>query len=150
MNFKRIACFAFFCVVLPLFPLPVPPSLESQVKNSDYIALSRITNVREKKISETSVSVTATVEVLKPWKGAEKLPAKFEIGFMIFPEFLGKWLRAAPPEGDYVLFFIQKTVKDSKGNESQLIALYEPHPFAFKEYTRETEDKIREIVQDQK
>ncbi|EMO62722.1 hypothetical protein LEP1GSC133_3529 [Leptospira borgpetersenii serovar Pomona str. 200901868] len=69
---------------------------------------------------------------------------------MIFPELLGKWLKAAPPEGDYILFLNQKTVKDSKGNESQLITLYEPHPFAFKEYSRETEDKIREIVQSQK
>lgn len=46
----------------------------------------------------------ATVEILKPWKGGEKLPAKFEIAFMIFPELLGKWLKAAPPEGDYILF----------------------------------------------
>lgn len=150
MNLKAFAWIGLLFFTLPLLSVPTPPTLEHQVKNSDYIALTRITNVREKKISETSISVIATVEILKPWKGGEKLPAKFEIGFMIFPELLGKWLKAAPPEGDYILFLNQKTVKDSKGNESQLITLYEPHPFAFKEYSRETEDKIREIVQSQK
>lgn len=150
MNLKAFAWIGLLIITLPLWSVPTPPTLETQVKNSDYIALTRITNVREKKISETSISVTATVEILKPWKGAEKLPVKFEIGFMIFPELLGKWLKAAPPEGDYILFLNQKTVKDSKGIESSLIALYEPHPFAFKEYSRETEDKIRETIQAQK
>ncbi|EMJ96578.1 LIC_20196 family exoprotein [Leptospira alstonii] len=150
MNWKAFAWIGLLLFTLPLLSVPTPPTLENQVKNSDYIALTRITNVRETKISETSISVTATVEVLKPWKGGEKLPTKFEIGFMIFPELLGKWLKAAPPEGDYILFLNQKTVKDSKGNESSLIVLYEPHPFAFKEYSRETEDKIRETVQSQK
>ncbi|RHX83483.1 hypothetical protein EHO98_08335 [Leptospira stimsonii] len=150
MKFKGSAFIAFLFLTLPLLPLSTPPTLENQIRNSDYIALTRITNVHEKKISDTTVSVTATVEILKPWKGGEKLPTKFEIGFMIFPELLGKWLKAAPPEGDYILFLIQKTVKDSKGNESKLIALYEPHPFAFKEYARETEDQIKEIIQSQK
>lgn len=150
MNLKAFAWIGLLFFTLPLFSVPIPPTLESQVKNSDYIALTRITNVREKKISETSISVMATVEILKPWKGGEKLPAKFEIAFMIFPELLGKWLKAAPPEGDYILFLNQKAIKDNKGNESQLITLYEPHPFAFKEYSREIEDKIREAVQSQK
>lgn len=56
----------------------------------------------------------ATVEILKPWKGGEKLPAKFEIAFMIFPGLLGKWLKAAPPEGDYILFLNQKRLRITK------------------------------------
>ncbi|XDD52445.1 hypothetical protein AB3N59_19110 [Leptospira sp. WS92.C1] len=150
MNVRKLTLIGFLLITIPLLPLSTPPTLENQVKSSDYIALTRITNVHEKKISATSISVTATVEILKPWKGGEKLLPKFEIGFMIFPDLLGKWLRASPPEGDYILFLIQKTVKDSKGNESQTIALYEPHPFAFKEYSRETEDKIKEVIQAQK
>lgn len=150
MNLKALSWISFLLLTLPILSVPTPPTLETQVKNSDYIALTRITNVRETKISETSISVTATIEILKPWKGAEKLPPKFEIGFMIFPELLGKWLKASPPEGDYILFLNQKKVKDSKGNESSLIVLYEPHPFAFKEYSRAIESEIVEVVRSQK
>lgn len=150
MNLKALSWIGFLLLTLPILSVPTLPTLETQVKNSDYIALTRITNVRETKISETSISVTATIEILKPWKGAEKLPPKFEIGFMIFPELLGKWLKASPPEGDYILFLNQKKVKDSKGNESSLIVLYEPHPFAFKEYSRAIENEIVEVVRSQK
>ncbi len=49
MNLKAFAWIGLLFFTLPLFSVPTPPTLESQVKNSDYIALTRITNVREKK-----------------------------------------------------------------------------------------------------
>lgn len=40
-------------------------------------------------------------------------------------------------------FLIKKKVKDSKGKETEVVALYEPHPYAFREYSKELEEKIR-------
>ncbi|TGL58815.1 LIC_20196 family exoprotein [Leptospira sarikeiensis] len=136
----------FILFTLPLFALTPPPSLESQVNSSNFIALARLSNVKESKISSNSISVTANVEILKSLKGGKDLPQRFEIAFLVFPELFGKWLKAAPQEGDYILFLIKKKVKDSKGNESEVIGLYEPHPYAFREYTKELEDNILSIT----
>ncbi|TGK03939.1 hypothetical protein EHO59_10455 [Leptospira semungkisensis] len=132
--------------ILPLSALTPPLPLESQVNASNYIALARLTNVKESKISSSSISVTATVEVIKPLKGGSTLPQKFDLAFLVFPELFGKWLKATPQEGEYILFLIKKKVKDSKGNESETIALYEPHPYAFREYSKELEEKILSYV----
>ncbi|EQA36070.1 hypothetical protein LEP1GSC047_0442 [Leptospira inadai serovar Lyme str. 10] len=135
-------------IVLSFFLLPVealtpPPTLESQVTHSDFIALARLSNVKESKISANSISVTANIQVLKPIKGGSDLPTKFDLAFLVFPEYFGKWLKAPPQEGDYILFLIKKKVKDSKGKETEVVALYEPHPYAFREYSKELEEKIR-------
>ncbi|TGK01897.1 hypothetical protein EHQ53_15640 [Leptospira langatensis] len=132
----------FLIFILPLSALTPPPPLESQVNASNYIAFARLSNVKESKISSNSISVTATVEVLKALKGGSELPQKFDLAFLVFPELFGKWLKATPQEGEYILFLIKKKVKDSKGTESETIALYEPHPYAFREYSKELEEKI--------
>ncbi|PJZ65893.1 hypothetical protein CH371_10180 [Leptospira wolffii] len=138
--------FLFILYLSPLTALTPPPSLDSQVGASNFIALARLSNVKESKISSNSVSVTATVEILKPLKGGKDLPQKFDLAFLIFPELIGKWLKAPPQEGDYILFLIKKKVKDSKGTESEVIALYEPHPYAFREYNKELEENILSLV----
>ncbi|TGK19985.1 hypothetical protein EHO61_05565 [Leptospira fluminis] len=140
---------AFVFLIVPVYALTPPPGLESQVNHSDFIVLARLSNVKESKISAQSVSVTASVEVLKPIKGGSDLPSKFDLAFMIFPEYFGKWLKASPQEGDYILFLIKKKVKDSKGKETEVVALYEPHPYAFREYSKELEEKIRSEIKSQ-
>ncbi len=141
-----ILSFFFLLCVLPLSALTPPPSLDSQVNVSNFIALARLSNVKESKISSNSISVTAQVEILKPLKGGKDLPSKFDVAFLVFPELFGKWLKATPQEGDYILFLIKKKVKDSKGNESEVIGLYEPHPYAFREYNKELEENILSLV----
>ena len=74
------------------------------------------------------------------------MPAKLDIAFMVLPNLYGKWLKATPNEGEYILFFINKVVKDSKGNLTNVIALYEPHPFAIHDYTKEYENKLRKAL----
>lgn len=128
--------------VFPALALPTPPSIEELVKESDFIAKSKISNVKQNQLSTNTISVSAETEILKAYKKNGKLPQKFNLAFIVFPEVLGKWLRAAPPEGEYIIFYIRKKVKDSSGKESEIISLYEPHPFAFREWSRELEDKL--------
>lgn len=138
---------AFFLIfTVPASALTPPPGLESQVNTSQFVALARLSNVKESKIASNSISVSASVEILKPLKGGKDLPPKFDIAFIVFPELFGKWLKAPPQEGDYILFLIKKKVKDSKGVESEVIALYEPHPYAFREYNKELEENILSLI----
>ncbi|GBF40536.1 LIC_20196 family exoprotein [Leptospira johnsonii] len=146
---KRFVSVLFVLILLfisPISALTPPPSLESQVNSSNFIALAKLSNVKESKISSNSISVTANVEILRSIKGGKELPQKFDIAFLIFPELFGKWLKAAPQEGEYILFLIKKKVKDSKGAESEVIGLYEPHPYAFREYNKQLEENILSLI----
>jgi hypothetical protein len=131
---------------MPLFSLPTPPSLEELIRESDYIAKVKISKIKEKKVSKSDISVTCTGEVLEAYKTPSPMPAKLDIAFMVLPDLYGKWLKATPNEGEYILFFINKVVKDSKGNLTNVIALYEPHPFAIHDYTKEYENKLRKAL----
>ena len=135
---KRFVSVLFILILLfisPISALTPPPSLESQVSSSDFIALAKLSNVKESKISSNSISVTANVEILRSLKGGKELPQKFDIAFLIFPELFGKWLKAAPQEGEY-----------SKGVQSEVIGLYEPHPYAFREYNKPLEENILSLI----
>ncbi|MBE7413587.1 MAG: hypothetical protein L6Q54_06105 [Leptospiraceae bacterium] len=132
----------FLILAAPGFSIPTPPEFEELVKNSDFIAKSKLTNVRQNKLGKNTISVGAEVEILKLYKSKGSIPNKLNIAFIIFPEYFGKWLREAPPEGEYIIFYIKKKVKDSSGKEGEIITLFEPHPFAFKEYSEETEKRI--------
>lgn len=128
------------------YSIPTPPEFEDLVKNSDFIAKSKLTNVRQNKLGKNTVSVGAEAEILKIYKSNGTIPNKLSLAFIIFPEYFGKWLREAPPEGEYIIFYVKKKVKDSSGKEGMVISLYEPHPFAFKEYSEETEKKILNLI----
>lgn len=145
-RFKAIAILIIFLLNIPLFPLPTPPSLEELIRESDYIAKVKISKIKEKKVSKTDISVTCTGEILEAYKTPAPMPAKLDIAFMVLPDVYGKWLKVTPNEGEYILFFINKVVKDSKGNLTNVIALYEPHPFAIHDYTKEYENKLRKAL----
>lgn len=127
-----------------IYGLTPPPSLEELVSTSDYIALSKLTNIKEQKLSKDTVSVSLNSEILKVYKAkGELLPKKLTLGFIIFPEYFGKWLRSAPAEGEYIIFYINKKVTDKNEDRTgYVISLYEPHPYAFREWNKELEDKI--------
>ncbi len=145
-RFKAIAILIIFLLNIPLFSLPTPPSLEELIRESDYIAKVKISKIKEKKVSKTDISVTCTGEILEAYKTPAPMPAKLDIAFMVLPDVYGKWLKVTPNEGEYILFFINKVVKDSKGNLTNVIALYEPHPFAIHDYTKEYENKLRKAL----
>ena len=145
-RFKAIAILIIFLLNIPLFSLPTPPSLEELIRESDYIAKVKISKIKEKKVSKTDISVTCTGEILEAYKTPAPMPAKLDIAFMVLPDLYGKWLKVTPNEGEYILFFINKVVKDSKGNLTNVIALYEPHPFAIHDYTKEYENKLRKAL----
>ena len=144
--FNVIAILIIFLLNIPLFSLPTPPSLEELIRESDYIAKVKISKIKEKKVSKTDISVTCTGEILEAYKTPAPMPAKLDIAFMVLPDVYGKWLKVTPNEGEYILFFINKVVKDSKGNLTNVIALYEPHPFAIHDYTKEYENKLRKAL----
>jgi hypothetical protein len=144
--FLIIANLLIILLNIPIFSVPTPPSLEELIRESDYIAKVRISKIKEKKVSKSEFSVTCMGEVLEAYKTPSPLPAKLDIAFMVLPDMYGKWLKATPSEGEYILFFINKVVKDSKGNLSNVIALYEPHPFAIHDYSKEYEAKVRKAL----
>jgi hypothetical protein len=61
------------------------------------------------------------------------------------PEYFGKWLKAVPKEDEYILFFVEREIKDRKGNPKKTIGLYEPHVFAFKALDPELEKILNTI-----
>jgi hypothetical protein len=129
-----------------LSALPTPPSLEELIRDSEYVAKVKLSKIREKKISGGDLSVTCVGEVLEAYKTPSPMPAKLDLAFMVLPNVYGKWLKATPREGEYILFFINKAVKDPKGNLINVVALYEPNPFAIHEYTKEYETKVRKAL----
>lgn len=143
---KKFLIGIFFLLSVSIFAIPTPPEFEELVKNSDFIAKSKLTNIRQNKLSKNTVSVGMEVEIVKLYKKNGTIPDKMNLAFIIFPEYFGKWLREAPPEGEYIIFYIKKKVKDSSGKVAEVISLYEPHPFAFKEYSEETEKKILNLI----
>ena len=143
---KKILFGVILTFATSVFAIPTPPEFEELVKNSDFIAKSKLTNIRQNKLSKNTVSVGVEVEIVKLYKKNGNIPNKMNLAFIIFPEYFGKWLREAPPEGEYIIFYVKKKVKDSSGKEGEVISLYEPHPFAFKEYSEETEQKILKLL----
>lgn len=133
-----------FCILsFPLFSLPTPPRLEELVRDSDYIARVKLSGCIQKKITEKEISVNCKGDILEAYKTKTPLPGRLNIGFMVLPEKFGKWLRSPPREGEYILHFINREATDSRGNQRNLVVLYEPHPFAIHEYSKEYETKIR-------
>lgn len=133
-------------LVFPIFSLPTPPRLEELVRDSDYIARVKMTACKQTKVLGNDLSVTCKGEVLEAYKTIAPLPGKMDIGFMVLPEKYGKWLKAVPKEGEYILHFINRVSSDSGGNPRNLIVLYEPHPFAIHDYSKEYETKIRNAL----
>lgn len=138
--------FGLLFLVTSLLAAPTPPSIEELIANSDYIAKSKLTGLKEKQISKNTISVHANSEILKVYKAKDKMPPKLDLAFTILPEVFGKWLKASPKEGEYVLFYISKEIKDSSGKKKAIITLYEPHIFAFREWSEELEKTITQSV----
>ena len=142
----------FLGFILAANAAPTPPSFEELVKKSDFIAKTKLVNLKEKQINKNLISISTTAEIGKQYKAKTPMPDKVELAFSVLPEFYGKWLKAPPKEGEYVIFYINKEIKDSKEikeyldyfNEKTVISLYEPHVFAFREWTEELEKRLIE------
>ena len=126
----------FLGLFLTLSAAPTPPTFEELVQKSDYIAKTKLINLKEKQINKNLIAINTTAEILKQYK--------LDLAFTVLPEVYGKWLKAPPKEGEYVIFYINKEIKDNKGNKSSIITLYEPHVFAFREWTEELEKRLLE------
>ena len=134
----------FLGLFLTLSAAPTPPTFEELVQKSDYIAKTKLINLKEKQINKNLIAINTTAEILKQYKAKTTLPNKLDLAFTVLPEVYGKWLKAPPKEGEYVIFYINKEIKDNKGNKSSIITLYEPHVFAFREWTEELEKSLLE------
>jgi hypothetical protein len=128
-----------------LFSVPTPPTLEELISKSDYIAKTKLTKIRETKLNKYSTSVNAIAQIQTVYKEKTAMPSSIDLAFMVLPEFYGKWLKMVPAENEYILFYVQKEFKNSKGNTTNSIILYEPHVFAFKEVTNEIEEKLKSL-----
>lgn len=126
--------------------LPAPPPFPELVKDANYIARVRIHDVNSKNLNKKTISVSAKAEVLEAYKTPIPMPARLDLAFLVFPDLFGKWLKEAPDEGEYILFLINKPVRDAKGTISNTIVLYEPHPFAIYNYSEELENKVRQTL----
>ncbi|HMV42628.1 MAG TPA: hypothetical protein PK079_13200 [Leptospiraceae bacterium] len=140
----KIFLLSFFCILLYAEAAPTPPSFEELFKKSDYIAKTKLVNLKEKQINKNLIAINTTAEVLKQYKAVSPMPEKIDLAFTVLPEVYGKWLKVPPKEGEYVIFYINKEVKDGKGNRHTIISLYEPHVFAFREWTEELEKRLLE------
>ena len=136
----------FLSFFITLTAAPTPPSFEELVKKSDFIAKTKLVNLKEKQLNKNLIAINTTAEILKQYKANPPLPNKIDLAFTVLPEVYGKWLKAPPKEGEYVIFYINKEVKDGKGKTSKIITLYEPHVFAFREWTEELEKRLLEAT----
>ena len=66
------------------------------------------------------------------------MPDKIDLAFTVLPEVYGKWLKA-PPKKEVYLSLYQQGNQGRKGNANTIITLYEPHVFAFREWTEDLE-----------
>jgi len=132
----------FLVLLLSLSAAPTPPSFEELVKKSDFIAKTKLMNLKEKQINKNLISINTTAEIVKQYKAKTPMPDKIDLAFTVLPEVYGKWLKVPPKEGEYVIFYINKEIKDSRGNSRSIITLYEPHVFAFREWTEELEKRL--------
>ena len=125
-------------LVFAVFALPQPEELSSQVKRADVIVFADIKQTGISEISAGMVSVNLKAEVIRVYKSRTPIKVKFNLAFMTFPEYLGKYLQNAPEEGKYILFL--NYVKS--GNFPEILALQTPHPYAIREWNPELENKI--------
>lgn len=142
----RVLFLSFLLLPLALFAVPTPPSLEELVISSDYIARAKLTSIKENKLNKGTLIVSASAEMIKVYKGGEKLKKQLNLKFIVLPELYGKWFKATPQEGEYMLFFVNKKIKDKNGKETSMVVLYEPHPFAINEWSSELELQIQSLV----
>ena len=131
----------FLGFVLTLSAAPTPPSFEELVKKSDFIAKTKLVNLKEKQINKNLIAINTTAEIGKQYKAKTPMPDKIDLAFTVLPEVYGKWLKAPPKEGEYVIFYINKEIKDGKGNANTIITLYEPNVFALREWTEDLEKR---------
>jgi hypothetical protein len=145
---KRLTGFIGYLsfLTISMMALPTPPRLDELVHDSDYIARVKLIGCKQTKVSGNDISVTCKGEVMEAYKTIAPLPGRMDIGFMVLPEKYGKWLKAVPKEGEYILHFINRVSSDPSGTPRNLIVLYEPHPFAIHEYSKEYESKIRNAL----
>jgi hypothetical protein len=134
----------FLSFLITLTAAPTPPTFEELVKKSDFIAKTKLVNLKEKQINKNLIAINTTAEITKQYKAKTTMPDKIDLAFTVLPEVYGKWLKVPPKEGEYVIFYINKEIKDGKGNSSSIITLYEPHVFAFREWTEELEKRLIE------
>ena len=135
----------FLGFILAVNTAPTPPSFEELVKKSDFIAKTKLVNLKEKPMSKNLIAINTTAEIGTQYKAKTPMPEKIELAFTVLPEVYGKWLKTPPKEGEYVIFYINKEIKDNKGNAKTIITLYEPHVFAFREWTEELEKRLIEV-----
>ncbi len=134
----------FLGFLLALSAAPTPPTFEELVKKSDFIAKTKLVNLKEKQISKNLIAINTTAEIGKQYKAKTTMPDRIDLAFTVLPEVYGKWLKAPPKEGEYVIFYMNKEVKDKDGKAKTIITLYEPHVFAFREWTEELEKRLLE------
>jgi hypothetical protein len=134
----------FLGFLLALSAAPTPPTFEELVKKSDFIAKTKLVNLKEKQINKNLIAINTTAEITKQYKPKTAMPDKIDLAFTVLPEVYGKWLKAPPKEGEYVIFYMNKEVKDKDGKAKTIITLYEPHVFAFREWTEELEKRLLE------
>ena len=132
-------------ITAQIYSVPTPPTLEELILKSDYIAKTKLTKIRESKLNKYSISVNAIAQIQTVYKEKTTMPPSIDLAFMVLPEFYGKWLKMVPSENEYILFYVQKEFKNSKGNINHSIILYEPHVFAFREVTKEIEEKLNSL-----
>lgn len=132
--------------LINLTAAPTPPSFEELVKKSDFIAKTKLVNLKQKQINKNLIAINTTAEIIKQYKANPPMPNKIDLVFTVLPEVFGKWLKTPPKEGEYVIFYINKEIKDGKGKTNTIITLYEPHIFAFREWTEELENRLLEAT----
>lgn len=140
--FNSAKLYIIFLFTFSLLAVPTPPSLEELIEQSDLIAKTKLTKLKQNTINSATISVNAKLEFFKVYKGKDISFDKMDLAFTVLPELYGKFLKKVPEEGDYILFFNKKEIKDSKGNPKTIYILYDPNVFAFKEVTSELESKL--------
>lgn len=98
----------FLGFILAASAAPTPPSFEELVKKSDFIAKTKLVNLKEKQISKNLIAINTTAEIGKQYKAKTPMPDKVELAFSVLPEFYGKWLKALPKKVNMLSFISTK------------------------------------------
>ena len=130
-------------LVIAAFALPQPEELVSQIKRADTVVFANITHVNKSEISAGMLSINLQAEVIRVYKSRTPMRVKFNLAFMTFPEYYGKYMQDPPEKGKYILFL--NYVKNE--NYPDTLTLQTPHPYAIREWSPELENKITAVTE---
>ncbi len=158
MNRLKMTALAIPVVMAPILisqgkdivrPLPDPPTLEQQVRNSELVVHARLVHVHRYNLSRKLVS-QPRFEIVRILKDSRFYPLnqgeRITVTHYLKPNEYGPYFQEPPEKGEYIVFLKVRNV-DLGGKIVGYISEFPlPHPFALQEMEKGLVEKVEQLV----